>query len=132
MKVSSSDFTSSQRIKLRVIWAAGLLTQLVTLWVFLYAALALPLAASLTIWAIGAIISHITLFQTMVRPRGESLGLKVRFVMGLRSYVQDSGIPLIVLGWPLWVAMTSAPEIIEGAFEKLFGIEWREGIRTFR
>tara|TARA_B100000678_G_scaffold280653_1_gene277595 strand:+ start:196 stop:591 length:396 start_codon:yes stop_codon:yes gene_type:complete len=86
----------------------------------------LPLPAGIAVWTIGAVVAHVWLFRGIVRPRGEKPGLH-----DLRSYVVDSGIPMIVLGWPVMTPFLFFPEFAEEQIEKLLGIRWNNGVRTF-
>lgn len=48
-----------------------------------------------------------------------------------RSYTRDSGVPMIVFGWPISAAMMIVPEYVQYRLEKLLGIQWHAGVRIF-
>lgn len=118
--------TGAQRVKVafaRVVsFVSGILLAISLLSLFTN----LPFAAGIAVWAIGAVIAHVWLFRGIVRPRGEKPRLH-----DFRSYVMDSGIPMIVLGWPVMTPFLFFPEFVEEQIEKLLGIRWNKGVRTF-
>ena len=99
--------TGAQRVKVafaRVVsFVSGILLAISLLSLFTN----LPFAAGIAVWAIGAVIAHVWLFRGIVRPRGEKPGLH-----DFRSYVMDSGIPMIVLGWPVMTPVLFFPEFV--------------------
>lgn len=123
---NTPTLTGTQRAKVAfarvVAFVSGVLLAIALLALFTN----LPLAAGIAVWAIGAVIAHVWLFRGIVRPRGEKPGLH-----DFRSYIRDSGIPMIVLGWPVMTPFLFFPEFVEEQIEKLLGIRWNKGVRTF-
>lgn len=118
--------TPVQRLKVGVVnvftafsTAAVLVGLIMTFW-------ALPILACLALWVAGSIEAHFWLFAGVARARGEKPGWH-----DFRSYARDSGVPMIVFGWPISAAMMIVPEYVQYHLEKLLGIQWHAGARIF-
>ncbi len=118
--------TSVQRFKVSVVnvftafsTVAILMIQIMIFWM-------LPIPACLALWAAGSIAAHFWLFAGVARPLGEKPGWH-----DLRSYARDSGVSMIVFGWPISAAMMIVPEYVQYRLEKLLGIQWHAGVRIF-
>ena len=120
------SLTGAQRAKVAFTRVASFISGILLAMALLALFTNLPFAAGIAIWAVGAVIAHVWLFRSIVRPRGEKPGLH-----DFRSYVMDSGIPMIVLGWPAMTPFLLFPEFVEEQIEKLLGIRWNKGVRTF-
>lgn len=87
---------------------------------------ALTIPACLALWVARSIAAHFWLFAGVARPLGEKPGWH-----DFRSYTRDSGVPMIVFGWPISAAMMIVPEYVQYRLEKLLGIKWHAGVRIF-
>ncbi len=123
---NAPGLTPVQRLKIVVVnvfstssTVAVLMGLIMTFWT-------LPAPACIALWAAGSIATHFWLFAGVARPPGERPSWH-----DLRSYTRDSGIPMIVFGWPISAAMMIVPEYVQYRLEKLLGIKWHAGVRIF-
>lgn len=115
-----------QRIKVGIVEGMAFISKFAVLFGLLVLFNGLPLWGAVLLWAAGAVATHVWLFRGISRPSGDKPSMA-----DLASYGRDSGIPLMVLGWPISTALIIVPDFIQHSLERSLGIQWRNGVRTF-